>query len=284
MQHYKKNIQRIIFFGQNSHGSNESWLYRIAFLKKIPKNTRAAIIIECPTIDLIIYLLKKMNYNKSQDFSFLLYSTYWWMRTVDFSFFLQSIPDSFSVFGIDVALSISHHQDHIQRLNSLTFPEKEILISLLKYDVKNDYIMSNISAEERENLMKEKISLVMKGDYELIFVVCHNFHAAKESWLHYPSLCQLLSHERNARFSLYSSAIFSNKMEFIATPDGSSLAVNRVNNVCNKINDNTWLVKMISSLYCSEEKDALNLIISTPRHFDNIIVCPIGRSIKMGAL
>lgn len=246
MLNLERGKRRVIFSGQNSHGSNESWYYRMNLLSQIPKNNRVAVVIECPTIDLILHLLRmKKNIHHEMDYSFLLSSTYWWMR-------------------------------------SITFPEKKILLSLMEYDINHNNIMSVISAKDREVAMNNKLSLIMEGCYDLIFVVCHNFHASKKSWLNYPSLCQLLRTDSIGNYSIYSSAVFSKNMSFIATPDGSSLSLNRIDNVCSKVIDDNWLTKMVSSLYRSEEKDVLSLTINTPKHFDEIIIYPKGHAIKVG--
>ncbi|HFE7523765.1 TPA: hypothetical protein ACGAD2_004421 [Salmonella enterica subsp. enterica serovar Newport] len=283
MLNLERGKRRVIFSGQNSHGSNESWYYRMNLLSQIPKNNKVAVVIECPTIDLILHLLRmKKNIHHEMDYSFLLSSTYWWMRSIEFASFLRAIPRSFSVYGIDVPVNLNNYSKYIDSLTSITFPEKKILLSLMEYDINHNNIMSVISAKDREVAMNNKLSLIMEGCYDLIFVVCHNFHASKKSWLNYPSLCQLLRTDSIGNYSIYSSAVFSKNMSFIATPDGSSLSLNRIDNVCSKVTDDNWLTKMVSSLYRSEEKDVLSLTINTPKHFDEIIIYPKGHAIKVG--
>ncbi|MGG5965112.1 hypothetical protein ACQSED_26540 [Salmonella enterica] len=281
MPYHKNKESKVIFSGQNSHGSSESWLYRCNYLSQIPKDQRVAIVIECPTLDLIIYLLRRMNDKVNINYSFLSSSTYWWMRTIEFSNFLRSIPNSFAIYGIDVALDILQYNKHINHLKLFDFPEKEVLLSLMEYDLHSGKKMSRISTMTRELLMKDKLSLVMKNKYDLIFVICHNFHASKKSWLHYPSLCQLFNDEFSNSCDSNSVAILSNKMYFIATNNNHTLSINKVDNICKKIDNNNFLVKMISSIYRSEEEDVLNIVINIPKHFDEIIIFPEGDTITL---
>ncbi|MCL6407261.1 DUF4135 domain-containing protein [Dickeya dadantii] len=135
-----------------------------------------------------------------------------------------------------------------------------------------------------ENVLNEIcniIGLAIQLGYELIFVICHNFHATHTSWLHYPSLCQTLGNKFHGSIDITSYGVFSENMTFLATPDGHSLSTHSVRHACKKMGNQTYRVKMISSLYRTETRDAMELILNTPRHFDEFVIFPNGKCLTM---
>ncbi|WMY72474.1 hypothetical protein RHD99_13360 [Buttiauxella selenatireducens] len=213
--------QQLSFIGQNSHGSDESWPFRMNVLKKIPLTEPTAVVFECPTVDLILYSLKRKSFNKNISHQHLSFSTYWWMRSQECISFLEIIPREFDVFGIDVPLSLKEHSNYISKIKKMmSFPA---LVKLLDKDKSLNHTMDLITPELRENLLFEKLSLITNENYKNVLVICHNFHATKNSWLSYSSLCQRFVENSNYSGDITALAIFSDDMNFLATPDGKKL-------------------------------------------------------------
>ncbi|MCT4708779.1 hypothetical protein MUA04_00820 [Enterobacteriaceae bacterium H11S18] len=280
MSMLKKAERRISFLGQNSHGADDAWYFRHEFLHKIPSTASVAVVMECPTVDLILYSLKRDVINDSLLSRYLASSTYWWMRSVEFHRFMMNLPRNTDIFGIDVPLSTLQHSGYISALSKRKLSVGSVLQSLLQYDIGYGEIMATVSPENRENLLEDKLSVILEGDYSDIVVICHNFHATRHSWLPYRSLCQALVEKSDNTLNIKSCGIFSEQMFFIATPDGRSLSEFYLRDACIREKD-YFRVKMVSSFFRCEERDALPLQIRSPLHFDEIIVFPAGNPITM---
>ncbi|MEI7376274.1 hypothetical protein QUF31_03820 [Dickeya chrysanthemi] len=274
--------QHIYFIGQNSHGSDESWLFRNDFINKELTNTLGLILVECPTIDLIVFALRKFRKTKQGEMSYLKSSSYWWMRSMEFATFLHTLPEKACIAGIDLPLSTTQHKDYISSIRAVSLPEKNLLLELLNFDFRNMLCMASATPEQREVSMAEKIEIAVRLGFESIIIICHNFHATRTSWLHYPSLCQIVARRLSKIVKITTYGLFSVKMAFIATPDGRSLTVNTVNHACERLDNQTYKVKMISSHYKTEAHDAMELILHTPQHFDEFVIFPEGKSLTMG--
>ncbi|BES86365.1 hypothetical protein PEC302107_30560 [Pectobacterium araliae] len=203
------------------------------------------------------------------------------MRSIEFAIFLHAVPKTTYIAGFDLPLSITQHKDYIKRIQSVTFPERELLLGLLEYDLDNGLCIANATPEQREVTMAKKIEIAVKLSFESIIVICHNFHATYNSWLNYPSLCQIIEDRFCKNVGITSYGLFSENIEFIATPDGHSLAVNTVKNTCEKIDSQTYKVKMISSHYRTENSDVMEPILNAPQHFDEFVIFPHGKKLNM---
>ena len=280
MSMLKKAERRIYFLGQNSHGADDAWYFRHEFMHKLPSTASVAVVVECPTIDLILYTLKRNLINDNLLSRYLASSTYWWMRSVEFRRFMMNLPQNADIFGIDVPLSILQHSSYISALSKKKLSIGSVLQDLLQYDITHGENMATVSPENRENMLKDKLSVILEGDYSDIIVICHNFHATRHSWLPYRSLCQALVEKSDSTLNIKSWGVFSEQMFFIATPDGRSLNEFYLRDACIR-EKGYFRVKMVSSFFRCEERDALPLLIRSPLHFDKIIVFPAGNSITM---
>ncbi|QDX29358.1 hypothetical protein [Dickeya poaceiphila] len=278
MMQHKQNIY---FIGQNSHGSDESWPFRNNFINTELTNKPVLVLVECPTVDLIVYALRKFRKTKPGEMSFLKYSTYWWMRSMEFAVFLHALPESAFIAGFDLPLSLTKHKDHIKYIQSLALPEKKLLIKLLNFDLSNALCITDATPEQRETSMAKKIEIALALGFESIVVICHNFHATRASWLDYPSLCQIIESRFNESVGITSYGLFSANMNFLATPDGHSLTLNTIERACEGIDSKTYKVKMISSHYRTEKCDSMELILSAPYHFNEFVIFPYGESLNM---
>ncbi|WP_038910709.1 hypothetical protein [Dickeya dadantii] len=281
MLYTKQAKKHIYFIGQNSHGSDESWAFRNAFIHKLRRELRSIVLVECPTIDLIVFALRRFRKINTGDMSYLTSSAYWWMRSEEFATFLRALPATCVIAGIDLPLSTTLHENYIKSIRLVPLAEQRLLISLLEFDRQSTLSMTGATPEQRETAMAEKIGLAIQLGYELIFVICHNFHATHTSWLHYPSLCQTLGNKFHGSIDITSYGVFSENMTFLATPDGHSLSTHSVRHACKKMGNQTYRVKMISSLYRTETRDAMELILNTPRHFDEFVIFPNGKCLTM---
>lgn len=279
---YVKQVKpKIYFIGQNSHGSDESWAFRTAFIQNLLPGPRSIVLVECPTIDLIMFSLRRFRRENSNDMSWLRFSTYWWMRSDEFARFLSLLPDTCDIVGIDLPLSTAMHEYYIKKIQHITFPEQRLLVDSMMYDQQHKQSLVKATPDQRETIMADKVELALKHEYDSIIVICHNFHATRLSWLYYSSLCQMLIEKYKNNIEIVSIGVFAKKMSFLATPDGHSLVSYDIDKVCNKGRHHEYYVKMISSLYRSEALDALNLVLTKYIHFDEIVIFPDGKSITM---
>lgn len=272
--------RHITFLGENSHGSDESWQLRRKYIKGLSSDIPTAVVIECPTIDLILYALKRQSLDEMEMAKYLRSSTYWWMRSTEFRKLLLKLPTNADIFGIDAPYSFSQHTNCISVLNKSHSPAGQLLSDLLKYDNHSEYILSSVTAEQREKMMADKLSIILEEDYEQVVVICHNFHATRHSWLDFRSLCERIIEQHAHNMSVKSCGIFSQDMGFIATPDGKNLEVFRITDACVRCGDQ-YRVKMVSSFYRSEYLDALTISVQVPLHYDEVIVYPSGHPITV---
>lgn len=274
------NKNRITFLGQNSHGSDEAWLMRQNYIKKQSQNGPVAVIVECPTVDLVLFVLKRHLLDDTSMTKFLASSTYWWMRSAEFRTFLMRLPPDADVFGIDIPLNTTLKGDYISALNMINNPAGPLLSKLLKFDENSSKVLVKATPEEREKVMADKLSIILQSSYQEIIVLCHNFHASRYSWLSYPSLCQRIIGEYQHGLAVKSCGVFSQEMKFIATPDGDKLNSYQISNACIP-KDGYYRVKMVSSYYRNERQDVLVMNIRIPLHYDEIIVYPSGSPITV---
>ncbi|MCL6326009.1 hypothetical protein [Pectobacterium polaris] len=270
----------VTFLGQNSHGSDESWRMRRTHINELVSDISMAVVIECPTIDLILYALKRYSFDETTMAKFLASSTYWWMRSAEFRKLLMNLPPNADIFGIDVPYSISQHTNCISVLNALKSPVGRLSSDLLIYDMITKDVLSSVTAEQREIVMTDKLSIILEANYQQVVVICHNFHATRYSWLPYRSLCQRIIDQDSHNISVKSCGVFSQDMAFIATPDGKNLETFRINDACVRCGE-LYQVKMVSSYYRSEQQDALSMSVRVPLHYDEVIVYPSGHPITV---
>lgn len=271
---------RLSFLGQNSHGSHESWVFRKNYINMMPSNSSLAIVFECPTVDLIIFSMKRGDLSETLMRHYLSSSTYWWMRTREFRHFIENLPSHAEIYGIDVPLVVTHHLKYISSLAHCNFPESQLLQHLLKLDVASGNTISTASPEIREGIMTDKLLRILNAGYREVVVICHNFHATRCSWLPINSLCQRLVANVGNVYSITSIGVFSENMTFVATPDGQSLREYTLLNACTR-HDKFFQVKMVSSFFRSEVQDALPLRLMSPKHYDKVIVYKTGAPVKL---
>ncbi|MCH9296352.1 MULTISPECIES: hypothetical protein [Pantoea] len=272
--------RRITFLGQNSHGSDEAWLMRQTYINLMSQRGPVAVVVECPTIDLILFALKRHSLSSTAMAKFLASSTYWWMRSFEFRMLLMNLPPDADIFGIDMPLTTTLQRSYLSALNMLHNPVGSVLSELLKFDAINDEVLSSATPEQREKTMADKLCVILRNNYPEVIVICHNFHASRYSWLSYPSLCQRIIGLNQFNLSVKSLSVFSQDMKFIATPDGKTLNSYQISNACMHRGE-YYRVKMISSYYRNEKQDALLMNIRTSLHFDEIIVYPSGNPITV---
>ncbi|MCL9674573.1 hypothetical protein [Citrobacter sp. MNAZ 1397] len=272
--------RRITFLGQNSHGSDESWQTRRTYINGLASDIPVAVVVECPTVDLVLYALKRKSFDETAMTKFLSSSTYWWMRSVEFRNLLLCLPSNIDIFGIDIPYSISRNINCMFLPNTIESSVRQVLTNLLQYDKIAEEVLSSVTAEQREIMMTDKLSIILEANYQEVVVICHNFHATKYSWLSYRSLCQRIIEKHAYNISVNSCGIFSKDMIFIATPDGRKLESFRISDACVRCGEQ-YQVKMVSSYYRSEESDALSMSVWVPLHFDEVIVYPSGHPITM---
>ncbi|WP_330984641.1 MULTISPECIES: hypothetical protein [Enterobacterales] len=272
--------QNITFLGQNSHGSHEAWDYRERVIRQISEKGSLAVLVECPTVDLVLYAFKKGRIDAHAMKKYLSSSTYWWMRSNEFIHFMTSLPSQADIFGFDVPLTLRQHANYIKNIEKINFPESNVIQELLRTDLFHDATLATVSPEVREATMAEKVFTVINAGYRNIIVICHNFHATRRSWLSYRSLCERVIENAGSGLVVNSVAVFSRYMAFIATPDGHSLQEFYIENACHP-HQTHWEVKMVSSFFRMKGHDSLSLCLNIPEHYDDVVVYDRGNPITI---
>lgn len=264
-------MSNVYFMGMNSHGSDYPWSF---FLEQIKKRGttegRAAVCFECSTYDMLISDIIRndlggRNYNHF--FS-------WWMKSSEVSHFINVLDaiNTIDIFGIDISSQRVENKTVQLAVNA----KKKCTRELLSLDSDLDYEKAMDDFAKRECLMYQKLKRVLSYGYDDVFVICHNFHASKKSWLTYKTICQMLSDNNNERHRIKSIATASKRMSFIAKIDDKNLGVKTIEDCIHNTVDRVYNVKMISAFFRNEREDALRLSVSIPEHYDHIEVFNCG--------
>ena len=266
------NAKNIFFLGQNSHGTAEPWEYRRQRISSRCPEERIAVVMECPTADMILYELRKQTSGEEYLKKALMTSCYWWVRSKQFFGFLSHLPSHAHIFGIDAPFEIANHRIFISKLGLSDISEYNMMSRLLEVDMINNVTISELSPVQRERILYQKLKVILTGEYDYIYIICHNFHATKLSWFDFLSLCQRLLLEKTTDLTVFSVGSFARTMEFISTDGDRLLNRHTLSGSLKDLSESSFEVKMVSSLYRSETSDALPLVVSIPEHFDEIVI------------
>ncbi|MDV5358147.1 hypothetical protein QM201_25275 [Enterobacter asburiae] len=275
------NHKQVFFLGQNSHGTAEPWEYRTKLISSVNTGKKIAVVIECPTVDMLLYEIKKETYSGPELRKSLMMSPYWWVRSAQFFRFLSLLPTQAHLFGVDIPFEILNHNHFMSKLRLSRRDKYEMAGQLLEVDVTNKASVAELSYTQREDILHQKLRVILRCEYAYVFVICHNFHASKHSWLPFHSLCQRILSEKDTGLAVTSVGSFSRQMEFISTDGDRGLNRHKLNGSLRALSDSVYEVKMVSSLYRNELSDALPLTVSIPMHFDEIVVWESESAVSM---
>ncbi len=271
-------FSKVFFIGQNSHGTSLPWQYRSAIIDRYSSlYDSIAVAIECPTTDLLFYQLGKLTSSSELEVKeFLDSSSYWWLQSNEFLRFISTLKTNIDCYGIDVPF---YSHEFTKKVHSKLTKINSPLISCLKKLIERDLHVDTFSYSHRELIMKDKLQVIMNSSYDLIFVLCHNFHASKKSWLYYESLCQSIINGHNC--NIFSCSTYSRSMHFLSSHGDKKVYEYYLDNCIRQTSNDTYIVKNISSYYTGNSNEIYVNTINTPDLFDEIVILPNDHRLTM---
>lgn len=268
-------MKDVYFLGVNSHGADYPWKFFLDFiLSKSGLNRSVAIAFECASYDILLSDIFRLEDKTRSSNHFHC----WWMKSMEVNKFITDLELEIQadIYGVD----ISEKKINMDAIES-TDRYKRCQFDLLLTDKGCDYDKLMDDYVMREAVMLEKLKKIIDRCYDCIFIICHNFHAAKKTWLHFKPVCQRLCEMHGTELKISSIGTFAKDMNFIAKGSDYQLHDNHLPECISTIDGKCFSVKMVSSYFDTEIDDVLKLDLLGGWHFDQIEIFEKSNALKV---